>query len=106
MAAISYNWTLRDLKLVGYHSINHSICNEHIKGQLIKDFDIKWNQWVRKFLGNEHIDPVHRWVEPDVFSGVRGWSWSQKESQALEKFEKLRESTIKKLPDNFYQGKY
>ena len=27
LAAISYNWTLRQLKLIGYHSINHAICD-------------------------------------------------------------------------------
>jgi adenosine deaminase len=27
LAAISYNWTLRDLKLIAYHSINHAICD-------------------------------------------------------------------------------
>lgn len=27
LSAISYNWTLRHLKLVAYHSINHAICN-------------------------------------------------------------------------------
>ena len=25
--AIAYNWTLRHLKLVGYHSINHALCD-------------------------------------------------------------------------------
>jgi hypothetical protein len=24
---ISFNWTLRDLKLIGLHSINHAICS-------------------------------------------------------------------------------
>jgi len=27
LAAISYNWTLRQLKLIAIHSINHSICD-------------------------------------------------------------------------------
>ena len=26
ISAISYNWTLRHLKLIAYHSINHAVC--------------------------------------------------------------------------------
>ena len=49
-ASISYNWTLRHLKLIAYHSINHSICEESIKNRLVKQFDEAWNKWVCDFL--------------------------------------------------------
>ena len=86
LAAISYNWTLRHLKLIAYHSINHAICNERTKTALLKSFHKRWNEWAMKFVGNEKIDALHRWAEPDIYSGVRQWSWSEKESMALEKF--------------------
>jgi adenosine deaminase len=28
MAMISYNWSLKDLKLIGIYSINHAVCSE------------------------------------------------------------------------------
>jgi adenosine deaminase len=38
IAALSYNWSLRHLKLIGYHSINHAVCEEGVKARLIKSF--------------------------------------------------------------------
>jgi len=29
LALMSYNWTLKHLKLIAYHSINHAICTEN-----------------------------------------------------------------------------
>lgn len=43
ISAISYNWTLRHLKLIAYHSINHAICSEAVKSKLIFSFEKKWN---------------------------------------------------------------
>ena len=62
LAAISYNWTLRHLKLIAYHSINHAICTEHVRIGLVKSFNSRWNAWVKQFVGGEHIEPVHRWA--------------------------------------------
>lgn len=28
VSCVSFNWTLKHLKLIGYHSINHAIANE------------------------------------------------------------------------------
>lgn len=83
LSAISYNWTLRHLKLTAYHSINHAICNEHTKADLVKSFNIRWNEWVKNFVGNDKIEPIHKWIEPDIYTSVREWSWSEKENQAL-----------------------
>lgn len=30
IASVSYNWTLRHLKLIAIHSINHAICEEKV----------------------------------------------------------------------------
>lgn len=61
LAAISYNWTLRDLKLIAYHSINHAVCDEHTKKVCLKEFERKWEEWVVKFVGKETIKNEHRW---------------------------------------------
>lgn len=37
-AAVSFNWTLKHLKLVAVHSINHSICSEGTKLRTQKSF--------------------------------------------------------------------
>lgn len=50
VCALSYNWSLRHLKLIGYHSINHAICDEPMKSNLIKSFEISWDKWVINFL--------------------------------------------------------
>ncbi len=31
VSACSYNWTLKHLKLIGIHSINHSVCTEQVR---------------------------------------------------------------------------
>jgi adenosine deaminase len=46
LAAISYNWTLRNLKLIAFHSINHAICDEHTRTCLLHSFNKKWNKWI------------------------------------------------------------
>jgi hypothetical protein len=51
IAVLSYKWNLKHLKLIGYHSINHAICEEKVKIQLIKSFETSWNQWLQSFLG-------------------------------------------------------
>ena len=51
VAAVSYNWTLKHLKLVAIHSINHAICSEEVKAQILESFEAKWEKWVEKFIG-------------------------------------------------------
>ena len=36
VAAVAYNWSLKHLKLIAYHSINHALCDESIKDRLAK----------------------------------------------------------------------
>ena len=50
VAAVSYNWTLKHLKLVAIHSINHAICSEETKTQILESFEGKWNKWVENFI--------------------------------------------------------
>jgi hypothetical protein len=50
LSAISYNWTLRHLKLTAYHSINHSICDEHTKAAILRAFNSNWNAWIKNFV--------------------------------------------------------
>jgi len=37
-AAVAFNWTLRHLKLIGYHSINHAVCEEDVRSRLISSY--------------------------------------------------------------------
>ena len=37
-AAVSFNWTLKHLKLIAIHSINHSLCSEGMKIRTFKSF--------------------------------------------------------------------
>ena len=48
---------------------------------------------------------MHRWIEPDIYSNTRNWSWSLKEEQAKLKFETVRNAAIDSLPEAFYQEK-
>ena len=43
---ISFKWSLKELKLLGIHSINHSICSEEEKQKLLASFNKRWDQWV------------------------------------------------------------
>jgi adenosine deaminase len=35
VSAVSFNWSFKHLKLIAYHSINHSICTEGVKLELL-----------------------------------------------------------------------
>jgi hypothetical protein len=70
----------------------------------VRSFNLKWNAWVKKFVGGDDIKVSHQWIEPDIFTGVREWSWSEEESTAAEKLLKIQDSTIDSLPKDFYQG--
>jgi adenosine deaminase len=78
--ATAYNWTLRHLKLVAYHSINHAICDESIKSRLIHLFDAAWNTWVQTFLKSQGIPEcslaLHQEKEGEVFAANLHWSFS------------------------------
>lgn len=49
-AFMSFKWTLKELKLLGIHSINHAICSEEEKTKLLESFNQRWNQWVNQLL--------------------------------------------------------
>ena len=48
--AVSFNWSLRHLKLIAYHSINHAIVTEGKRLQILESFEANWNSWVTRFL--------------------------------------------------------
>lgn len=41
-AGVSFNWTLKHLKLIAIHSINHAICSEGVKIKAHKVFEAHW----------------------------------------------------------------
>ena len=51
--AVSYNWTLKHLKLLAVHSINHAICTEGVRIKLLKSFNRRWDEWINGFLAAE-----------------------------------------------------
>ena len=57
VAAVTYKWKLRHLKLIAYHSINHSLCDESVKSSIVKDFDTAWDQWIANYLLIDKIEP-------------------------------------------------
>jgi adenosine deaminase CECR1 len=49
-ASVSFNWTLKHLKLVALHSINHAICAEGLKSKMHRAFRERWSKWIQQFL--------------------------------------------------------
>jgi adenosine deaminase len=47
---ISSNWSLKHLKLIAIHSINHAICSEETKKELLSSFNSRWDQWIHDFI--------------------------------------------------------
>ena len=54
VSAVSYDWTLKHLKLIALHSINHSLCKEKERRKMLRDFEKDWNGWIRKYLKGAH----------------------------------------------------
>jgi adenosine deaminase len=50
MAAVSYKWRLRHLKLIALHALNHSICPTGQKILLQEIFECKWSEWIENFI--------------------------------------------------------
>jgi hypothetical protein len=46
VSSTSYDWTLKHLKLVILHSLNHCLTKERQRRQILKIFNEKWNKWV------------------------------------------------------------
>jgi adenosine deaminase len=51
-SAVSFNWTLKHLKLVAIHSINHSICTEGARLKLLRAFTERWQSWIEQYLSS------------------------------------------------------
>jgi adenosine deaminase len=52
-SAVSFNWTLKHLKLVAIHSINHAICTEGTRLKLERAFNQRWEKWIDELLSNK-----------------------------------------------------
>lgn len=50
ISMLAFNWSLKDLKLVGIYSIKHAICEKEEKDKLLKCFNNKWGKWVSNLL--------------------------------------------------------
>ena len=112
VSAVCCNWTLRHLKLIAYHSINHALCDEKIREKLIKMFEQAWNQWIANFLKiscegemfkNNFIN------KSDVFDSELHWSFSPEEEIAEKKLTVEKEKIIGTISEDMYHlrsGKY
>jgi len=98
VSSVSYDWTLKHLKLVALHSINHALCKDRQRRQMLKRFDESWTRWVGQFLHGSHRDnrtPVRRL---DIFTSTNNWKYSRQDELAEEKFEEVRRREISRLP--------
>jgi adenosine deaminase len=66
VAALSYNWTLRHLKLIAIHSINHALCEEAAKAHLVRSFNQSWDKWVAVYIGGA-TEGAKSWPQPHQF---------------------------------------
>ena len=53
MAAVSYKWKLRHLKLIALHALNHSLCPLGQKLIIQDIFNQKWDQWIDQFISEQ-----------------------------------------------------
>jgi adenosine deaminase len=51
---VSYDWTLKHLKLIALHSINHSLQRDKDQNALLLNFEERWNEWIDNFLVGAH----------------------------------------------------
>ena len=104
-SALCYNWSLRHLKLVAYHSINHSVCEEAVKSQMLKSFEGAWDEWVKRFLEEEHITAnTNLYHYEDIFTFSKKWSFSAKEESVNGRFVKFLDKVVSDLPEDIYQS--
>ena len=79
IAACSYPWGLKHLKLIAIHSINHAICTEEIRSNLLHTFTVRWDKWVHNLIKEDQI-MTNPFVEDlAIFSAVRNWSYNDRE---------------------------
>ena len=47
------SWTLRHLKLLFLHSLQHAAATEGQKAAMRKSFAAKWDKWIKEYLNAE-----------------------------------------------------
>lgn len=73
---VSYDWTLKNLKLVALHSINHSLTNSKEQRALLHTFEQQWNDWVSEFIAGAHQGPSKQRKELDIYTSTNNWRFS------------------------------
>lgn len=73
---VSYDWTLKHLKLVALHSINHSLQSEGDRALLLRDFEKRWDEWVDKLLSGVHQTTTKKPKELDFYNTTSNWKWT------------------------------
>ena len=87
VSSVSYDWTLKHLKLVVLHSLNHCLTKERHRRQMLRQFNEKWNDWVVGFLqltaGTSTPNGERRLKRSlDIFTSTNNWQFSAKDEQA------------------------
>lgn len=106
IAACSYPWGLKHLKLIAIHSVNHAICTEEIRASLLQAFTLRWDKWVHNLIKEDQIMTNPFIEDLAIFSAIRNWSYSDREMEAERKFTDLINDTRERLPPKFYHSKY
>lgn len=86
----SYDWTLKHLKLVALHSVNHSLQSQIEQHALRHDFESKWVQWVDCIIAGAHLPMAKLRKELDVFTSTSNWEFSAEDEEATRRFEVTR----------------
>lgn len=49
-SAVSFNWTLKHFKLIGFHAINHAIVTGGERIKMLESFNRRWDYWIDKLI--------------------------------------------------------
>lgn len=77
MTLASYDWTLKHLKLVALHSVNHSLQSERDRHAVLINFEQRWDEWIDKFIAGAHHATVKQRKELDFYTSTSNWQFSE-----------------------------
>ena len=79
VSSVSYDWTLKHLKLVALHSLNHALCKDRQRRHMLKKFNDNWNAWVADFLHGTHRDNAKYLRRLDIFTSTNNWKYTRED---------------------------
>ena len=82
VSAVCYDWTLKHLKLVALHSINHALCKERQRRSMLKRWNEQWNKWVSDFTHEAPKKEMPSLKRLDIFTRTNNWQYSENDKIA------------------------